>query len=250
MKRILYLTALFIGFTFLAGCGCKEEKKTAVIVLVDQTDQYNFEQFTANYKKDIPKIVNAYTFDQCAGGYFQLSTINDLSDNTNHEAEYPEGGGIIEAGRTTKYVHDDLGLPDNFVKEIEHAYADVAAEKVNYKTMRASKIYGQVCEAVTELQTMEAERKVLVVYSDMLENSEVFRFYDHMKAPDAEQVLYNMQDQYGCAFSDLDDIEVHIVAHHNKANDRVLETGRRFWKKAFTELNNAKRFTFDEEIDL
>lgn len=246
----LFYSSLLLLFGFGSCNKCSKQNRTAIFVLVDQTDEYNFKKFTENYSKDIDNILRQYTFDQCAGGYFKLSTINDLSDNENYEAKYPEDEEVIPAGKTIKYIQDNLGLPDKFTQQVSTAMANIANTNVQFKNVRASKIYNPICEALNDLNELESEKKALIIYSDMLENSTAFRFYEKMTDPNPEKTLQQMATSCDCELPAIGDIEIYIVAHHNQNNDRVIEIGKKFWKKVFNNIKKAKRFSFDENLNI
>jgi hypothetical protein len=118
-----------------------------------------------------------------------------------------------------------------------------------------SKIYETLCRILWQLKKDKASRKILIVYSDMLQNSPLFSFYDK----DADRRILEMikhigatekhwSDSCGCSLPDLSDIEIIVINRHNSQDDDKAELAERFWTVLF-QFKHVRKITFSSHLE-
>lgn len=235
MNRFKVIFSLII-LTFLFA-SCEEEKTqlTAISVLVDVTDeQFKDDQFIA---ENLPKFMSLMKLDKNTGGFsggeIKVSLINEVSDSKSRTVK-------ITPGETGMMGENPLNRKDEvnrFYNELNESVAKVL--KAARWGTNESKIYQKVSRECIKLNRIEADRKYLIIYSDMLENSKLFSFYGtdwkrkiEAMANDPEKTLATLTKK-GPALPDLSEFEIYIVATRTSGNDEKINQSEQFWTALF-----------------
>ena len=244
--------ALFLfAFVFVASA-CKEEKvqNTAICVLIDVTDErFKDDNFIAD---NLPKFLNLMKLDKETGGFsggqVKLSLINEVSDSKSKTVK-------IEPGETGLMGENPLNRKDQvdkFYTELESSFVKLL-ESADWGT-NASKIYQKVARECIKMNRLEADRKHLIIYSDMLENSNLFTFYgQNWKAgiekmmDEPEKTLEGLSKK-GPDLPDLSEFEIYIIATRTEGNDEKINLSEQFWTTLFEFLGATVTFGSDLEI--
>jgi hypothetical protein len=99
----------------------------------------------------------------------------------------------------------------------------------------ASKIYQKLSRECIKMSRISADRKNLIIYSDMLENSKQFTFYGQNWKNDIENLMADPEQaieklsKKGPALPDLSEFEIYIIAKRNSENDEKINLSEQFW---------------------
>lgn len=227
---------LFFLLAFLIT-SCTEEvaKTTQICVLIDVTDErFKDESFVSD---NLPKFLKLMHLEKETGGFsggeIKLSLINEVSDSKSKTVR-------IKKGETGLMGENPLNRKDEvekFYEELESSFSEILTS-ANWGT-DASKIYQKVTRELLKMKRTESDQKYLIVYSDMLENSQQFSFYGsgwknriEKMMQDPEGTLQKLAKN-GPALPDLSEFEIHIVSTRNLENDEKINLSEQFWTALF-----------------
>jgi hypothetical protein len=208
MKTIKLLVCLLC---LLASC-CKRHSRTVasatdITVISDLTDSFLL------YPLSEP-ILALYDFngnaDQAAR--FQLVLISDKRYNPSETATL-ESGAITEEHNT----NDDIELREQVVYAFQDAIRKIITElpkRFPVHPLGHSECFATVASELQRLATNEASQRILIIYSDLAENTEDFSLYrDHderLLQDNPRKVLHILQKK--CSLPDnLTGISVYLV---------------------------------------
>lgn len=242
MKKLHYVFIFLIAI-FFSNCGT-EEKFTEVYVLIDVTDKTLKENKAVN--QSIPKILKKIGVSSQNGGYsggeVKLFLINELSESISSTFRIEKG----VQGMLGDNILDRQDKIKEFESKLDKAFSNVF-DNSNFDRSK-SKIYQNLCREINSLKQNIADNKIIIVYSDMLENSELFSIYtdntDNIKIEDFEKKHL----QKDCLLPDLSDIDIFVVTNRNQKNDENINKAERFWKQLF-KSHHVKSFTLDAELN-
>ena len=247
-QKYIFYFILSISAFFTISCNEQKAQQTDIYVFIDVTD-------TLSRNADIPTydLVKRIGVDTASGGLhggtIKFFMINDISQGkVLGKIELPVGNGGL--------LGDNPLARADVVKTFWHSLKTTIAEvkqKATYGANR-SKIYQNMCEELNNLAQSKADKKLAIVYSDLLENSDAISFYGagvqkiaawekDIKAADAF-----LKKSYGCSLPDLSAIELHIVQVRSTKNDAAITAAKSFWKLLFNyKKANVK---FEAELNL
>lgn len=254
MRKIFF--NLFVTGVLFASCSekCEKQDVADVYCFVDVTDTVNIalaeSYFRPGKEGESGQLWNyltqhVYKFDNCTGGKFRLYKINDVGENQYLGLSYPKEG-YFSADKTDYQIKDDPAVKE-FRNKFSGLYDNIVQGEGKEK--RTTKIFLPVCKALNQLKESNASRKIVLIFSDMLENSDKFSFYKN-KEINAEKTLDNLEAIYNQSFPALNEIEVYIVSKRNTSNDIGIDKAEKFWKSVFTELYPAKVFRQGATLDI
>jgi len=230
-KAILLL--LLIPFFF--ACHNQVAETTQICVLIDVTDErFQDEHFVA---ENVPKFLKLMNLDRNTGGYsggeIKLSLINEISDSKSKTIK-------IATGKTGMMGENPLNRKDDvekFSAELESSFTEIMKE-TNWGT-NASKIYQKVTREIIKMKKSGIERKYLIIYSDMLENSELFSFYGanwksniQKLAENPESTLQKLSTN-GPVLPDLSEFEIFVITTRTAENDEKINLSEQLWMNLF-----------------
>lgn len=228
MKKIVFPSLLAVCFTGLTACLKEKPRFTAVSVLGDRTETEFAD--TGFVRKNLPALATLIVPDTLNpggdGGQISVSTLNDLSQNTPRIATLaPDAGGAL--GPNPYLRKEDLA---NF--QVNLAEALTVFRQASISDTRQSKIYQGLCNELTRLAAVSADRKIMVVYSDFLENSPLFTFYPLEKADFVKDPVQFTRSRLSkvCPLPNLAGIEIYLVAYRTVDNDEAVNVALRFWQ--------------------
>jgi len=230
MKLNNYSLVLLFLLTILS-CKKQEVQNTQLCVLIDVTD----EKFKDNnfIDENVPKFLQLMKLDSedgaYSGGEVKLSLINEVSDSKSKSIK-------IETAETGMLGENPLNRRDEvnrFSKELNQSFSNLLSE-ADWGT-DASKIYQKVCRELIKMKKKEADRYYVIIYSDMLENSELFRFYGQnwqlqieKMAADPEKTISQLAES-GPALPDLSEFDIYVIVSRNPDNDTKINLSEQFW---------------------
>lgn len=236
-------TIVFFLFLIFVLNSCKNEiaHTTQIGVLIDVTDErFKDENFVQN---NLPKLLKIMHLDKQTGGFsggeIKLSLISDISDSKSKTIK-------IETGKTGLMGENPLTRKDQvakFYNELEIGFTQILS-KANWGT-ESSKIYQKVTREIIKMKGSAADKKYLIIYSDMLENSQQFSFYGANWKANIEKMMEDPEltieklSKKEPTLPDLSEFEIFIIPTRTLENDDKINVSEQFWTTIF-EYQGAK----------
>lgn len=229
----------YFRYFLLFGCflptlfSCKEEKATTtqISVLIDITDKrFEDKNFVS---ENLPKYLKMMNLDKETGGYsggeIKFSLINEVSDSKSKAAK-------IEAAKTGLMGENKLNRRDEvdkFYGSLEKSFIQLLND-ANWGT-DASKIYQKVTRELIKMKSSNYDKKVMIIYSDMLENSNLFSFYGPdwktgiQKMTENPETTLEKLSRKGPALPDLSEFQIYIITNRTPENDEKVNLSEQLW---------------------
>jgi hypothetical protein len=186
---------------------------TAISVLMDDTD--------SNLTRPNSEIVNLYGISDARlrdGFLFKERAISDVS--LSHVRQ--------ENVKPTAYINSDDNSRVAELKAFKTRvirYIDSLAG-VPYKPKGNSLVYQAITSELTNLQKTEAANKYMIIYSDMLQNSDEFSFYknaDFEQAKQHPEKVVSRFEKMG-AMPNLRGIKIYVINNpHSYADEKKFD---------------------------
>jgi hypothetical protein len=250
MKKFLQaLILISFGLIFFS---CQDEKatNTQICVLIDVSDvRFKNQDYV---KENVPKLLKLMNLDKQTGGYsggeIKLSLINEVSDSKSKSIK-------LETGKTGIMGENPLNRKDQvtkFYNKLESSFTELI-DQANWGT-DASKIYQKVSREVIKMKKTDADKKYLIIYSDMLENSSLFSFYGsnwqnniQKMMEDPEKTLEQLGKK-GPVLPDLSEFEIIVITSRTAENDEKINLSEQLWQILFEYQGAAVSFNSSLEI--
>jgi len=231
MKRFQTIFSTLTLLTLLISCKTEIPQNTYITVLIDVTDEkFKDDNFS---KENLPKFLSLMKLDQQTGGFsggeIKLSLINEVSDSKSKTVKIAVG----EAGMMGENPLNRKDVVEKFYAELEQSMNKVLS-KADWGT-DASKIYQKVTRECIKMSRIDADRKYLIIFSDMLENSAQFSFYEQNWKKQIEKMMTEPEatieklSKKGPALPDLSEFEIYIIATRTSGNDDKINLSEQFW---------------------
>lgn len=224
MKTVVII-AIIIGLLCIVSCRGLESRTTEVIVLHDVTDSLLARPIAS-------EILSLYSLEGASkwdGGYFQLSTLSDVSlSRSKRIVLQPEMSWTSNELERKKQI-------EKFQKGVKEILDAASKDSIGKKQ---SSVYLSISRALHTLSTSKSSRKILIVYSDLMENTKELSFYsdEELKVLTAnpESVRHKL-DQMASLLK-LDGIEVHLIYQPmNVEADEHFRIVSTFYQKLLTD---------------
>lgn len=244
--------ALGIVLVVLFAISCiknEQPRYTQLSVLLDVTDEHlKNDRFVA---ENLPGFVEMMNLDKQTGGFsggeIKLSFINEVSDSKSKTIKIAKGDpGLMGENPLTR--KDEV---TRFYKKLEDELRTFS-QTANWGTS-SSKIYQKVARECIKMKRSEADRRCLIIYSDMLENSSLFSFYESgwknkiEKMIETTETTVQQLSENGPALPDLSEFEIYIIAKRTPVNDEKINLSEQFWT-AILEYQGATVY-FGSELE-
>lgn len=247
-----HFSKLILFALVLAGLSCKTEQpqNTAICVLIDVTDEKFKDDNFAD--ENLSKFLSLMKLNKESGGFcggeIKLSLINEISDSKSKTVDIPVGKtGVMGENPLTR-----KDLVERFFTELELSLSEVL-DNADWGT-NASKIYQKVTRECIKISRIEADRKYMLIYSDMLENSNKFSFYQSNWKQQIESMMADpgktieQLSKKGPALPDLSELEIYIIASRTPGNDEKINLSEQFWTTLLEYQGASVTFASDLEI--
>ena len=238
MKKLL-----FLGLLLVAALSCTEEK-------INQTDLYIYLDYTEgqDYSAQIESDMDSYlALMDVSGelsrnyGAIKVYPLHDVSAGLSKTVKLKEGKSQFEGNKYLRKKEVDAfrtKLTDKML-EINESYTG--------KELNSSHIFTPICKGIKKLNKSDADRKIILIYSDMLENSELANF--HSKNISFDTLKSDFDG--ACGMDDASDIELYIVHPVDKKNDQKIQKAADLWAKYLLDKGlDEDAFHFDTGIDM
>ena len=167
------------------------------------------------------------------GGIFRFANISDVSyTNTKYAA-------VTSANEWLSNQYDREKEIKVFRDKVEEIIADAKNDSIGKPH---SSVYIPIADELNRLNKSHSQRRVLLIYSDLMENETTLSFYNGrvlelLKSnPDSAIKVFNKLSSLG----NLSGIEVHIIYQPtNTETDRIFQIVSEFYRK-YLESKGAK----------
>jgi hypothetical protein len=245
MKKIIKL--IFI-VALLTSCNStildSDPPQTTVnYVFIDITGDEKFGNVFSD--EQIDKFKNSLGWkkdgDVYNGGVFKIFSLSDLSNTESKTFELVKGKTGLNGQPSLARKMDT----DNFIKKNLKPGLNDFIKNLGNNGRTESEIFGNLCKQLKDLVEKPADKKNVIIYSDLLENSKLFSFYNSKMVTQDEFKTA----AYGCKFPDLTEVNVYIVPPLNNENEEMVKVAEKEWKSFFA-YKNAKSFHHDINLTL
>lgn len=241
-----FLIILVAVIWFFQGCDDAERiSQTDILFFIDVTD--TLYKDIEIYKSDIDAIFNRVGLDIEEGGNSGLNISFFILNETTSK---PLGSVSIE--KSSNSIFDDESNKYNRIDKIKafkSSLVEIMEEIIehNSKKKSRSKLYQQICRELNRLTKFSnADEKVVIVYSDMLEHSDLFSFYGKglydinrwMESKDRLLLAYKQKLSLDCKLPTADDgmgnVELYFITKRTAENDDKVNLAEKFWAALLT----------------
>ena len=243
-KKLIAILISFVGLAIviiLFWPKSKPPKETTVLILLDVTDEYlRNDKLFFDALKQVFEVIDVDTINNFSnGGTIILQTLNDLSDSPQKKI------------KLLSYDDGWFGKPElDRIDEIKKIFFDTKLSLQNLLNNSKwnkdhSRIYRPLCANLNELANIKTKR-IVILFTDLLENSELFSFYGTSNRKKIQGYIKNisyadsiLSATSGCSFPILSEIEINCVTIRTPSNDSLVNLAQVFWSKLF----NYKKIT-------
>jgi len=249
MKQTATLIVLFLFIVFYSCNTEQAEKYTDVYVFIDITDSASVQAST--YQSSIPEILKTIGVDTSSGGYsggeVKFFLINDISNSQSEKIVLKRGNKGLLGQNPFDRLDEIKDFQSSLKKQLDKILRNADWEKSQ------SKIYQNLCRELANLKSAPGDKKIAIVFSDMLENSSLFSFYETGISKVSGYVkdiegTYETLLSKDCSLPELSEIDIYLIAHRTVENDEKINLAEKFWSALF-EFKKAK-VRFDSELDI
>lgn len=231
---------------------------TDLYIFIDVTDRL-YEDFS-EYEDDIPKIMDKIGLDAedggVAGANIQFFLLNETSSSPVGEVQIPKASNDFTSEDSNIFNRiDDI---EEFKYNLNTTWKDIITS-VNWQKDN-SKLYQQLCRELNRMTKFsKADQQVFIVYSDMLEHSNLFSFYGSrikriekwLENKDRLDLAYQRELSTDCRLPTIDDgisnVELYFVAKRTQENDEKINIAEKFWSHLFKE-QGIKKVHFGSDL--
>ncbi|MBN1822019.1 MAG: hypothetical protein JW833_14960 [Prolixibacteraceae bacterium] len=241
ISSVLFLIAIIL----VSSCKKEVPPTTGITVLIDVSDEkFRSPDFVSGNTASILKIMKIDNDEgKFAGGSVKFSLINDISDSQSQQVSLKTGKpGLM--GENPLIRNDEV---NKFISDIESVFTKTV-NSAEWGTDE-SKIYQKVARELNNLNEQESDRKVLIIYSDMLENSSLFSFYGPNAKTAIEKYIATPNEtleefsRSAPKINTLNNIGIIIITNRNNENDNLVNLSERFWTAMFSNLGATVSFS-------
>lgn len=237
MKKI----ALFFSLLFILSCSNTPPTKTDLYLYFDYTEG---QDYASRIEEDAATYLELLEISELGSpnyGTVRMYPLYDVSSAKSKSAKLKAGKSEMEGN---KYIRDKE--IDKFKTKLLELLETLNEENKG-KSLDNSHIYLPICKGIKKLNKSDANRKVMVIYSDMLENSDLANF--HSKKRDFEKWKINFEAACDC--EDTSDLEIFVVYPVDKNNDSKIQVAAEFWSEYLMDKGmDEDGFHFETTIDI
>lgn len=236
----LIRNSIFVAITILFfSCGeSKEIKHIDISLFIDVTNGNTINE--SQVDNLIERIFSYSDISLDTGGDntvdFVVYELNQVSESTSIKFHLEPG----VSGLLGQNPLDRIEEIKAFDEQIRNGFSKII--KKERKALEMSKIYQNLCR---ELNSMDftADKTLILINSDMLENSELFSFYSSAKKPKLTldgvvEMLEKIEDK-DCEFPNLSGVQIVAVSQRTIEDDELINEAEEFWSILF-EIKNGQ----------
>lgn len=240
---LLLVFSIFFGAT---GCTDAPPRHTDAVVIVDITS--SSDQNTVQDDSLIAQYIveQIYKMDGSATRDYGTVTISSVGETSFQQTS----SIILKPGKS--YLLETEKVRENeiadFKKNIQTA---IGQRQDKIGDQHNSQVYRNLCQHLPRLAKSNAERKALLIFSDLIEHtSSKVSFYQYKNNP--EKIIEDYEKISGvfstdCELGDLSGIEITVVHLPHPNHDEIFVNAKKFWQK-YLLAHGASTVTFVSNI--
>lgn len=167
---------------------------------------------------------------------FAVYQLNQLSESVSVKFHLEPG----VSGLLGQNPLDRIEEIKAFDKELRDGFSGMIAQ--DREELKSSKIYQNLCREFNSMD-FSADQTLILINSDMLENSELFSFYSSKKMPKLTQEgvveLLDKIENKDCVFPSLSGVKIVAVSQRTIEDDELINEAEEFWNILF-DLKNGQ----------
>lgn len=227
-SKLSKLSALGLSFILLVSCGGEKNITHHSVVVVDITAS---DPALIPTSSAIIDMLKKRDRDPSEGITVSFALLDDLSGSAFMEESVKPASGNSAMENPVKRKRE----VEQFYNELE---GKIASRLANTEVDRKkSKIYIKLCKSLQRLIESKANIKEILIYSDLLENSELASFYREAQlqaAANNPEKFYNDHfSKSSCALPELNGINVHFYVMRTGKTDIAVQKAEKFWVELF-----------------
>ncbi|MEL7221491.1 MAG: hypothetical protein AAGJ93_09245, partial [Bacteroidota bacterium] len=229
LNKVTHLILLFIMACVGVSCTNEAPPSTEVLVLVDVTDSilYQPDQIANYINQEILDLGdNSDVIVTYGAVNVTISTIGATSIQPKYTTGLAASGNLF-----TRVEKEQKQAIQDFQKELKTALHTVmASQQGQEKTL----LHRSFCMHLPALSNADADRKVVLLLSDLIENSQAVSFYQYQQETDLLMQEYSQlvnRLSSDCELGDLNGIEIYASHLPKKEEDEIVVQALRFWEQ-------------------
>ncbi len=229
MKTMKFISAILVAF-LISSCSTEYTPSTCTVFVIDKTNHEHHKRTLFPFPHEIDAFFQ--NINPQNSREFWITEISEVSMNNLYKYKLP-------AQCIWENPHNRKDSLESFYKNVSGALNEVIGD---FDIQSESSIYLSLCYLFSSINKVDAERKNVLLYSDLLENSSMTTsFY---KSPprgnDYEEVLKRLE---GVArMPNLTGINIVVVYKPTKQTDKLFYHAKHFWKRLVTEKGGTITF--------
>ena len=238
MKNYLIFASLFL---LLIGCNTAPPTETELYIYLDFTEGQDYTQQLEEDLDNYAALMGIEDGGSANYGKVKVLPLHDLSSAKSKTIKLKQGKSDMERNEFIRKKETDKfkGQLLDLLQELNTNYTG--------KELKNSHLFEPICKGIKKLNKSDADRKIILIYSDMLENSDIANF--HSKSGSTEK--WTNQFNEACDPEDAADLEIFVVYPIDKNNDEKINKAADFWASYFADKGmDEDAFHFETGIDL
>ncbi len=243
MRKVFLLIIIALVILLNNNCTkieCGESEFNVVYTFIDYTDTLNYREFQKNWEDDLAQINSViFPFLPCNGGAIKIIPINHLGSNETHFFSYQPLPPTL----------NEFDIPVDFqvFKQKVRSSFENSAKPEPFE-LPYTQIFEPLCRELNALSNQKIiGKKIVIIYSDMLEKSSSADFYKGRI--NQKKIISQMQNDCQCELPMLDDVEIYVISHRLLETNEVIRNAVKFWEMTF-EQKNVKKINFGSSLEI
>lgn len=237
MKKITFFLLLIL---FGMSCQTTPPTQTDLYIYLDFTEGQDYSARLAEDAEQYLELMELSEEGSTNYGKIKIFPLYDVASARNKTVKIKAGKSEFESNKFLRQK-DIEKFQTQLLQDLQELNAQYTGKELNN-----SHIFEPICKGMRKLNKSSADRKILLVYSDMLENSDIANF--HAKGANAKD--WTERFNAACDPEDASDLEVHIVYPVDKSNDAKITKAADFWTNYFADKGvDEEAFSFDTGIE-
>jgi len=226
---------------FALGCNTSPPTETELYIYLDFSEGQDYSTQITQDLDNYGELLEIGEEGSPNFGKVKIIPLYDLGSARSKTVKLKEGKSEFEANKFLRQKE-----VDKFKTQLLASLTEIN-ERYKGKALKRSHLIEPISKGMKKLNKSNADRKVVLIYSDMLENSTIANF--HGKSKNWKD--WSARIDAKCKLEDVSDLERLVVYPINKKNDGKITKAAEFWMAYFASKGaDDDTFRFDTEIDL
>ena len=239
IKIIAFIIAGFWAGQLLARPASCTEQITTVYIFIDYTDDYAREQFRLHVDEYYKAIERLFPMESCRWGCGKIHSNHRFGhrDSLNESIMRHCLKGLNRFSPPAEYLL--------FKKKLRQIFTELAQD--GDRKYDHTYVFEPLCNEYQHLLDEPSGRKLMIFFSDLLENSSGGNMYNHVYDP--ETTIDQWEEKFACNLNDFRGIDIYVLSFRNQNSEEHVLRAKRFWRKVF-ELRHAKSIKYSSSLHI